>query len=296
MGNIISKNYNNKIIKNKENNYFEKKNNINENYMLPDNNNNIENYRLNSQHYIIRNVFKGDIFKNNDIIKLLKKGCNVLDVGCGTGIWILEMAFLYDECNFLGIDINTDSVPNKIKPINVDFLNIDILKGINLKENYYDIIHMRMMLLAIPNNKWDFIINELLNILKNNGYIQFIEMDINIYNINNHFYEKTLNKLKELNISINTPSLIKNIIKKYNEKINIVEDNFEKIPVGWYNYNMEYPLYEEIQNDIKEVWINTTKKLFNVNCNKEINQMIEECKLKKAYIKWHRIVIKKNKG
>lgn len=293
MGNIISKNYNNKIIKNKENNYFEKKDNINENYMLPDNNNHIENYRLNSQHYIIRNVFKGDIFENNEIIKLLKKGCNVLDVGCGTGIWILEMAFLYEECIFLGIDINTDSVPNNIKPINVKFINIDILKGINLKENYYDIIHIRMMLLAIPKNKWDFIINELLNILKNNGYIQFIEMDINIYNINNQFYEKTLNKLKELNISINTPSLIKDIIKKYNEKIDIVEDNFEKIPVGWYDDNIEYPLYEEIQNDIKEVWINTTKKIFNVNCNEEINQMIEECKVKKAYIKWHRIVIRK---
>lgn len=292
MGNIISKNYNNKIIKNKENNYFEKKNNINENYMLPDNNNNIENYRLNSQHYIIRNVFKGDIFENNEIINLLKKGCNVLDVGCGTGIWLLEMAFLYDECNFLGIDINTDSVPNDIKPVNVKFINMDILKGIILKDNY-DIIHMRMMLLAIPNNKWEFIINQLLNILKNNGYIQFIEMDINIYNINNQFYEKTLNKLKELNISIDTPSLIKDIIKKYNKKIDIVEDIFEKIPVGWYDDNIKDSLYNEIQKDIKEVWINTIKKIFNVNCNEEINQMIEECKVKKAYIKWHRIVIKK---
>ena len=53
-------------------------------------NDDIETNRLNLQHYLIRFVLEG--YHKSPIQEQLKRGIRVLDAGCGTGVWSIEMA------------------------------------------------------------------------------------------------------------------------------------------------------------------------------------------------------------
>ena len=61
----------------------------------------------------------------------------IIDLGCASGLWLdIFNKFLPAECEFVGIDINNDSI-NEAKKLSenwnrrIDFLNIDISKDFN---------------------------------------------------------------------------------------------------------------------------------------------------------------------
>ena len=70
----------------------------------------------------------------------------VADVGCGTGVWPLEVADLAPELvHAEGLDINLDEVPPRAwLPENVSFHKFDLLQDVpeNIVERY-DIVNMQ---------------------------------------------------------------------------------------------------------------------------------------------------------
>jgi ubiquinone/menaquinone biosynthesis C-methylase UbiE len=70
----------------------------------------------------------------------------VLDVACGSGVWVLEMATSFPNSHFYGIDFAC-IYPNTIKPANTHFNQGDILdpEGFPYPDEYFDYIHMRLV-------------------------------------------------------------------------------------------------------------------------------------------------------
>lgn len=70
----------------------------------------------------------------------------VLDVACGSGVWVLEMATSFPNSQFHGIDFAC-IYPNTIKPANTHFSHGDILdsEGFPYPDEYFDYIHMRLV-------------------------------------------------------------------------------------------------------------------------------------------------------
>jgi ubiquinone/menaquinone biosynthesis C-methylase UbiE len=79
----------------------------------------------------------------------------VLDIACGNGTWILEMATEFPESQFYGIDIAA-SYPHTVKPANAFFSQCDVLQtnGLPFPENYFDYIHMRQVYTCFSENDW----------------------------------------------------------------------------------------------------------------------------------------------
>ncbi|KAJ4132874.1 hypothetical protein NW754_015687 [Fusarium falciforme] len=74
---------------------------------------------------------------------------NVLDVGCGTGIWAIEFADEHPSAAVLGIDLSPIQ-PNFVPPncrFKVDDVNDDWTFG----ENHFDFIHIRAMIGCVPD-------------------------------------------------------------------------------------------------------------------------------------------------
>ncbi|KAL1916128.1 uncharacterized protein VTP21DRAFT_6132 [Calcarisporiella thermophila] len=104
----------------------------------------------------------------------LLDGAIVLDVGCGPGIWTMEMATEYPRSQFHGIDI-CDMFPQQIRPANCHFQIADILKRLPFEDAQFDFIYIRCMSLAVFQSEWPDVISEIFRIIKPGGYLEFVE-------------------------------------------------------------------------------------------------------------------------
>lgn len=79
----------------------------------------------------------------------------VLDIACGNGTWVLEMATEFPESEFYGIDILAN-YPTTVKPANTFFCQCDILnpKGLPYPDNYFDYIHIRQVYSCFSEEDW----------------------------------------------------------------------------------------------------------------------------------------------
>ncbi|KAF7364007.1 S-adenosyl-L-methionine-dependent methyltransferase [Mycena sanguinolenta] len=67
----------------------------------------------------------------------------VLDVGCGSGGWAIEMGSLYSQAQILGVDLVIHQ--NLHAPPNVQFKQLDITQGVPPASGGYAIIHARLV-------------------------------------------------------------------------------------------------------------------------------------------------------
>ncbi|KID67733.1 hypothetical protein MAN_04491, partial [Metarhizium hybridum] len=139
-------------------------------YAFPNDEN--EQYRDNLKHVVTLHLCGGTYFFA-PIHELLQRGAYVLDLGTGTGAWCVEMADLYPNSTFDGMDlspIQPDWVPQ-----NVSFMVDDIEHeaGWTYGENELDYIHVRHLIHSIKDRRemWRRIYSH----LKPGGYVEVQE-------------------------------------------------------------------------------------------------------------------------
>ncbi|KAL1916131.1 uncharacterized protein VTP21DRAFT_6135 [Calcarisporiella thermophila] len=142
-------------------------------YILPNDEEEID--RLISQHFFFRSLFSNRNFLS-PVQDILRDGAMVLDLGCGPGTWIMEMATEFPRSQFHGIDI-CDLFPQQIRPDNCHFQVANILKGLPFENALFDFIYIRCVSLAVFQSEWAGVITEILRVLKPGGYLEFVEAD-----------------------------------------------------------------------------------------------------------------------
>ncbi|RIA89691.1 S-adenosyl-L-methionine-dependent methyltransferase [Glomus cerebriforme] len=145
-------------------------------YILPNDDEELD--RLHVQHDLQLQIWKTHF--SSPIEKILKLGgVEVLDVGCGSGNWLLEMATNYPLSNFTGIDI-VPLYPMDTHPLNVIFESVDVSTGLPFPDNHFDFIYLKCLLSTIPEKHCNF--KELKRVLKPGGWIEIMENDNEIIN------------------------------------------------------------------------------------------------------------------
>jgi ubiquinone/menaquinone biosynthesis C-methylase UbiE len=101
----------------------------------------------------------------------------VLDIGCGTGQWVIEIAQQFAQARVVGIDVVMPPlrVGAAEYPSNVLFKQYDVLEGIPFAKDTFDYTHMRYMASSIPEVHWGTIVNEMLRVTRPGGWIEWIE-------------------------------------------------------------------------------------------------------------------------
>ena len=98
----------------------------------------------------------------------------VLDLGCGTGIWAIEMAKIYPNAYFLGIDLAAIQPQNR--PINCDFHAPCDFEGLwALGEDSWDLINLRMGCGSVSS--WPDLYRRVIAHLRPGGSFEQIEID-----------------------------------------------------------------------------------------------------------------------
>jgi len=83
------------------------------------------------------------------------------------------MATSYPHVEIIGIDISPIQ-PSQIKPENFTFIQANFFDGLPFADDSFDFVFQRLMVGAIPKDKWPLVINELTRVLKPGGYLEVV--------------------------------------------------------------------------------------------------------------------------
>lgn len=134
--------------------------------------------RLDFQHYVLRQAFKG-----NYAAPLQQPG-DILDVGSGTGRWAKEMALAFPNAKVVALDIKEPQVADEheatfagsdLHPANYRFVRANILEGLPFPDAAFDFVHQRLLFFAIPTDRWQFVVNELMRVTRPGGWVEIVE-------------------------------------------------------------------------------------------------------------------------
>ncbi|KAI7872069.1 S-adenosyl-L-methionine-dependent methyltransferase [Spinellus fusiger] len=148
-------------------------------YWLP--NDEAEEDRLNEMHLTMKELFSGNVLPKATKVVDFTLGLKVLDLGCATGMWLLEMAIEYPNSDFHGIDIS-DFFPI-LKPENTHFYQMNVLNGLPFEDNTFDFVRLSMWLTGLRVEEWPIFLKEIFRVIKPEGYIQSIENDPSVSSI-----------------------------------------------------------------------------------------------------------------
>ncbi|RIB14833.1 S-adenosyl-L-methionine-dependent methyltransferase [Gigaspora rosea] len=140
-------------------------------YHLP--NDEDETDRLHTQHFLIRYVWQSNFSAPIEHI-LSKPGAKILDIGCGAASWSFDIATTYPLSKVIGLDISSYQ-PTHIKPSNFEFIKADAQEGLPFDDNTFDFVFQRFLFIGYTTEKWPYVINEIVRVLKPGGYLELCE-------------------------------------------------------------------------------------------------------------------------
>lgn len=143
-------------------------------YMLPKDMADVP--RLDFQHFLIRQAMRG-----NYVSPIAEDITNILDIGCGTGRWGIEMALAFPNAQVVGIDLEEILSPGVERPANYLFKQANVLHPLPFADDTFDFIHQRLMLMSIPSSRWPDVFHEILRVAKPGGWIELLEVGCTIF-------------------------------------------------------------------------------------------------------------------
>lgn len=116
---------------------------------------------------------------------------DILDVACGPGEWVLELASMYPDKQITGVDISQRMIEYaKMQALrnqlhNAHFQEMDMLQTpLSLPPNTFDLINMRLVssfLFRAPNN-WATLLQECMQLTRPGGFVYLTDSECMISN------------------------------------------------------------------------------------------------------------------
>ncbi|KAJ7147045.1 hypothetical protein C8R43DRAFT_1129834 [Mycena crocata] len=104
----------------------------------------------------------------------------VLDIGCGTGTWILNCGMAWRNCHFVGMDVvplHPDLGASELST-RITWVQANFLEGLPFGTDEFDFVHIKRIALGVPEDKWDPLFEEIARVLKPGGAFELIEEDL----------------------------------------------------------------------------------------------------------------------
>ncbi|PVG02836.1 hypothetical protein CPB86DRAFT_870203 [Serendipita vermifera] len=107
---------------------------------------------------------------------------NILDLGCGNGVWVLDAAQAWPESHFVGLDLvplqpKLSLVAPKLHD-RIQWVNSNFLEKLPFPDSHFDFVHIRRIARGVPEDKWPFLLEEVSRVLKPDGAIEVVEEDL----------------------------------------------------------------------------------------------------------------------
>jgi len=124
----------------------------------------------------------------------------LLDIGCGPGGWVQEIAYAYPKMEAVGIDISQTMIEYahaqaQVQRLdNAHFQVMDATQPLNFPDHSFDLVNARFIGF-FPKAVWPLLLQECLRITRPGGIIRLTEIEIGICGITNSPALEQLNAL-----------------------------------------------------------------------------------------------------
>ncbi|KAI9283321.1 S-adenosyl-L-methionine-dependent methyltransferase [Sporodiniella umbellata] len=238
-----------------------------------------EQQRLTGQHYALKEMYGSNVLSCVESGLDFKKGVSVLDVGCGSGIWLTDMLFDYPNCNYHGCDM-VDTTNKNLK-LNFKLKVGNIINGLPYKDNTFDLVHIRLFVFALSEDQWPLVIKELLRVVKKGGFIQIAEVDLKMTEEQNRPFHKLLTAVhkvcKQRNQNPRIALEIERLVSK-NENARVLASDYRSCNMSGNNCTAKKLSWDwvELTKGILP-WINPFMGLKSPNEVQEFLQQLKHC-------------------
>jgi ubiquinone/menaquinone biosynthesis C-methylase UbiE len=113
----------------------------------------------------------------------------VLDIGCGPGGWLIEMAQVHPQIKKLyGIDISPTMIQyaqkraeeQQLPKERVEFLVMDALRMLEFPNSFFDLVNFRFSVSFMRKWDWPKMFSEMHRVLKPQGIVRIVEVETNV--------------------------------------------------------------------------------------------------------------------
>jgi ubiquinone/menaquinone biosynthesis C-methylase UbiE len=114
----------------------------------------------------------------------LPSSAQVLDLCCGPGGWVLDVAFEHPEMEVTGIDISESMIAyanaraHTQELPNTSFGIMNVLEPLDLSDNSFDFVNARFLIAVVRQEQWLDVVRECSRITKPGGVIRLTESDV----------------------------------------------------------------------------------------------------------------------
>lgn len=132
--------------------------------------------RLLDQDRLYTEAMGGFFSERSDLSNLHR----ILDIGCGPGGWVQELAFAYPDKEIVGIDISEAMITYaraqaQVQHLtNAQFLVMDATEPLAFEDHFFDLINARLIAFLTPQ-QWPTLIQECMRILRPGGILRLTE-------------------------------------------------------------------------------------------------------------------------
>ncbi|THV07344.1 hypothetical protein K435DRAFT_742431 [Dendrothele bispora CBS 962.96] len=108
----------------------------------------------------------------------------VLDLGCGTGLWALEATMEWPSSKIIGFDLKDNQLKVGKSDIYSDLVGRlqwkqgNFLDSLPFPTDTFDFVRISRLGLAIPEDEWQFVLEEVHRVMKSGAVLEIIEEDL----------------------------------------------------------------------------------------------------------------------
>ena len=119
---------------------------------------------------------------------------DVLDIGCGPGVWALDLAFTYPESQVVGIDLSKHRISYARSMAceqglsNAHFRVMDATGPLDFPDQTFDLVNAQFLFEDLPKERWGPLLQECRRILRPGGILRLTESDVGFSNSPAHEY------------------------------------------------------------------------------------------------------------
>lgn len=144
-----------------------------------DGNNPLEIVRVMHEHSIVADGMGGIVPQQ----LRLTRPQRILDVACGPGMWVLDAAYEFPECEVIGVDISRSMIDYALAQAearnlyNAVFQEMDICRPLAFTDCSFDVVHARFINPYIPAAAWPVLVREYARVLRPGGIVCLTEAE-----------------------------------------------------------------------------------------------------------------------
>lgn len=131
------------------------------------------------QDVLITRAMGGLFVEHPDLMQVQR----VLDVCCGPGGWVLEMAFVYPHLEVVGIDKSRSMIDYARAQAHVQNLGnaffevMDVTRPLQFPDDCFDIVNARFISSFLTIDDWPRVVRELTRVARPGGIVRLTEFD-----------------------------------------------------------------------------------------------------------------------